>query len=412
MSWRRGARNTLLVVLLLAPLSQIRDGKRRVGNLFTETKTLNFERNSSNASVLSTIEKSLYANLSHSTLSLKSTYHLNESIILQESEILARAPRDANRLCTRNEIQQGEWIPVTLHEMPYISVPLGNRCPSNLIYKAGKPWQTWDWQPFSVKAGNCTLLHWNASHFCSLARFATIAIVGDSTSFEQYFSLVRLLGQTTKNKKVQEALRIHYVCRGQVRLVYLRDNTLQHFTNVLKNALSPNILILNRGAHYTENAVLKSELQNLTVQLKVWQESCASSQRLCHLLVRTSVPGHPHCWNFTKPAKSVKKMEEHVADESNYNVSNHYLNWREFKRQNELSLRVYEQANLTFDVVDAYHINILRPDQHLEKRNDCLHSCYPGKMDVYNQLLLHFLQKMGGVAATNADWVNQTMPTR
>lgn len=39
-------------------------------------------------------------------------------------------------------------------------------------------------------------------------------------------------------------------------------------------------------------------------------------------------------------------------------------------------------------IVDGYHINIRRPDQHY----DCLHSCYPGKMDVYAQIMLHYLR--------------------
>ena len=56
------------------------------------------------------------------------------------------------------------------------------------------------------------------------------------------------------------------------------------------------------------------------------------------------------------------------------------------KHQNQLMLDAFSKSGLTYQVIDAYDINILRPDQH----TDCLHSCYPGKMDVYSQLLLHF----------------------
>jgi hypothetical protein len=34
---------------------------------------------------------------------------------------------------------------------------------------------------------------------------------------------------------------------------------------------------------------------------------------------------------------------------------------------------------------------MLRPDEHRAHQTDCLHNCYPGKMDVYNHLLLHHL---------------------
>jgi len=55
--------------------------------------------------------------------------------------------------------------------------------------------------------------------------------------------------------------------------------------------------------------------------------------------------------------------------------------------------------------LDAYFIGILRPDGHRLNKlvrqkngtqeiiNDCLHNCYEtGKLDVYNQLVLHYLR--------------------
>jgi hypothetical protein len=46
---------------------------------------------------------------------------------------------------------------------------------------------------------------------------------------------------------------------------------------------------------------------------------------------------------------------------------------------------------LSVTIIDAYELNMLRPDEHRAHQADCLHNCYPGKMDVYNQLLLHHL---------------------
>ena len=42
--------------------------------------------------------------------------------------------------------------------------------------------------------------------------------------------------------------------------------------------------------------------------------------------------------------------------------------------------------------MDAYYLNVLRPDEHRAHQKDCLHNCYPGKMDVYNRLLLHYVR--------------------
>lgn len=314
-------------------------------------------------------------------------------------------------LCKREDIYQGEWVQVSLTEVPYVP---HIRCLPKEHYKPGRKWDTWDWQPSAVQSRNCTLLRWNASHFCSLTHHATIAILGDSLSWEHYASLVQLLGLTVSehHQLVSQAKRtmvVNYVCERQVRLVYLRDDYLTHITYII-NTMSPNLLVLNRGAHFTKDNRLTTDLREITAELKDWQTSCKTSQSSCHLMVRTTVPGHPNCWNFTRPAKSVRKMETLVGDRSRYNETDRRkFHWYDFQRQNLISLGIYQQANLSFDVLDGYYINILRPDDHRIRVNDvdkfdCLHSCFPGKMDLYNQLLLHFLQKRGGVVNATAPW--------
>lgn len=226
----------------------------------------------------------------------------------------------SDNLCTREEVKEGVWSPVTLPEIPYVP---HLRCLPGENYESGKPWKTWDWQPLAVKAGNCTLLQWSASRFCSLAHFATVAIVGDSLSWEQYASLVQLLGlQTSEQRQYDSLLQgkiiVDHVCQGQVRLIYLRDDYLTQVARVIKTT-SPNVLILNRGAHFTADVALETDLRNLTADLIEWQNACEASQRPCQLLVRTTVPGHPQCWNFTEPVNSVREMEAQVADLSKYN---------------------------------------------------------------------------------------------
>jgi len=59
------------------------------------------------------------------------------------------------------------------------------------------------------------------------------------------------------------------------------------------------------------------------------------------------------------------------------------------KHQNELVLLALN-CSLDFDLLHAYEINLLRPDDHY-KKGDCLHSCLPEKVAVYNQVLLHLM---------------------
>jgi hypothetical protein len=85
-------------------------------------------------------------------------------------------------------------------------------------------------------------------------------------------------------------------------------------------------------------------------------------------------------------------MEALVANLSNYASGKaQNFHWWDMKHQNNLMLDAFSKSGLAYEVIDAYGINILRPDLH--RPGDCLHSCYPGKMDVYNQLLLHFLKR-------------------
>ena len=75
--------------------------------------------------------------------------------------------------------------------------------------------------------------------------------------------------------------------------------------------------------------------------------------------------------------------------------------WEEYQRQNllvaeQLDHMSGENSNDHYSldnpiVLDAYHLNILRPDQHRKPPVDCFHNCLPGKGAVYNQLLLHWL---------------------
>ena len=72
----------------------------------------------------------------------------------------------------------------------------------------------------------------------------------------------------------------------------------------------------------------------------------------------------------------------------------HDLQSNDYQRQNNLILEILRQGlgDDGFEILDAYYLNVLRPDEHRAHQGDCLHNCYPGKMDVYNQLLLHYLR--------------------
>ena len=104
---------------------------------------------------------------------------------------------------------------------------------------------------------------------------------------------------------------------------------------------------------------------------------------------RTTVPGHPQCPSYTEPTTNSTDLERLIED---HGVSRHY-HWHEFQRQNLLIEHVLSESGVDYEMLDAYHLNILRPDMHRVSTNDCLHSCLGSKLDVYSQLLLHILRK-------------------
>jgi hypothetical protein len=231
---------------------------------------------------------------------------------------------------------------------------------------------------------------------------ATLAIVGDSLSFEQYYSLVQSLGVASSSiladgigsfKKTNDI--VHWLpCENnsEWKLVFRRTDHLEDLPQTLQDN-QPHIIVLNRGAHYTPNELFIPQFQATIAHLRSWQRNCRSSGRRCLLFYRTTVPGHPQCSKFNKkgPSDSIFDMEAWIGNPSNYYGDYEWRNqWWRFKFQNELALTALLDSSLQFQVLDAYDINILRPDLHRGK--DCLHSCFPGKMDVCNRMLLHYMK--------------------
>ena len=106
------------------------------------------------------------------------------------------------------------------------------------------------------------------------------------------------------------------------------------------------------------------------------------------------MPGHPDCRNSKQPPNNLSLVEDLIAS----GEGSKRFNWQNFKHQNELVLNKLDSLGdrLEYEVIDAYYFNILRPDQHRLPNRDCLHSCSPGKVDVYNRLLLHFFRQTRG----------------
>mmetsp|Transcript_20961 Transcript_20961/g.44237 ORF Transcript_20961/g.44237 Transcript_20961/m.44237 type:complete len:415 (+) Transcript_20961:54-1298(+) len=315
----------------------------------------------------------------------------------------------SDHLCSRDEIRIGFWKQVILDTPPYLPRTVHLQCYPDSEYNANQWMHTHEWQPNASSSTDCTFTDWDPNEYCKLMRRATILIIGDSLSFEHYRSLGHLLGihisqfSQHESKKEQKNI-VNYACRKQTRIVYRRDDLLSNVSDAIFGGKTfPQVIVMNRGAHYQNDTMLMTGMQKVVKELIDWKLQCEIFNITCHLLWRTSVPGHPNCEknHFHHPVNDIHAMEALVNDRSNYNNRTIQYHWFDYQHQNELVVdmltkqEILQQEMSTpffLEIIDAYYLNMLRPDEHRAHQGDCLHSCYPGKMDVYSQLLLHFLK--------------------
>ena len=310
--------------------------------------------------------------------------------------------------CPRQDIREGQWLPKTLEAIPYIPRNLHLRCRvENFDYdNPVGPWKTWEWTPFNT---SCQFAAWSPELFCTLLAFSTVTIMGDSLSWEHYSSLLQMLGERVHQtdqfrSRDEERNHVQLACKksGLVRGTKIVFRNVAHLNaSVVAESIRadfPTVLILNKGAHYQNDTDLVDGLRKTFSVLKEWKSGCTRRKLKCNLFWRTSVPGHPDCVSFTEPVNDFQRMETFIMSPTSYNNETWKYKWMwyDFQRQNELILKElsdFDKHNdLQYQVLDAYDTNLLRPDGHRWHQGDCLHNCYPGTMDVYSRLLLHFLQ--------------------
>jgi hypothetical protein len=289
-------------------------------------------------------------------------------------------------------------------------------------FPKGAPFETWEWTPWNTTTGDCKLTNWNKERFCSVMKDhysnadgkSTVVIVGDSLSMEHYNSFLELLGiKFVLQKWNWKVSFVRYACDNQVELVYRGDGRFVRMPTILAKD-KPNVLIANRGAHYTNDNQFEKETKQVIPHLLTWQQECGSA---CAFVYRTTVPGHPNCQEFGLPRNDTLEMEKLIANTSLYNEKQlEKWHWPDFKRQNELAQRLFTEASIDYKVIDGYDINILRPDEHRggKTNSDCLHGCFPGKVDTYSALLLHLLlekaeEKSRDATQTRTETTNVSM---
>lgn len=333
--------------------------------------------------------------LSATLLVWGSFYYSNSTIQLQLVQ-----SNDKLLYCTREEIKQGRWAEITLPEAHYVppegyyrGVHVGSVCQDF----SPTDHDTYEWVPqnsSSNRFGSCIFDPWNASDFCSLG-WTSIAIVGDSLSWEHYSSLVMSLGlySDPNDQFVSRRHKKNIItmgCNDTLKLIYRRSDQLEYVPHVIREE-KPQMLVLNKGSHPVNDDIYEGGWMQTISILEEYERNLTESGLPSMFLFRTTVPGHPQCEKYTAPVNNTTQMEAIIANKSSYLANMLKYRWWQFKAQNEIMERLLQKSTLqNYHIIDAYDINILRPDHH--RPPDCLHNCFPSKTEVYHQLIIHFLK--------------------
>jgi len=306
------------------------------------------------------------------------------------------------RLCNREELMVGEWVPKTWDYPPY--QPKISKCKYEDDF-LNKTWPTYEWLPTAAKGEDgCVWDMFDPAEFCNLAANKTISIVGDSLSFEHVSSLIHWMGGAIPTYKIWGKRQIEQIwlkrsfCRdSSLHVQFKSTRRLETIVDVLNTTVHhpTDVVVINRGAYFSPDDEVRTDMVERIKELEIWQEECGQQGRDCHIIWRTSVPGTTKCWTYKKPSKSLYDMEDIIGMYGNSSHWSHGMrafHWGDFKRQNNMVLEMLSKTNLTIDVMDAYEVMMLRPDGHVNDGADCMHNCEPGKLIVYDQWLMHLMK--------------------
>ena len=320
----------------------------------------------------------------------------------------------ARPLCSRKQIQDGVWRKVTILQAPYI--PPNHRkllCDRSQIKRQEEGnYESWEWKP---QDDSCHFVRWDRDQFCTLMRQQKILFLGDSLSQEASFSFGELMGlriSVSRNglpRGGYPKYNLAGACNGTVEANFHRADFIK--PKIVAKELQerfPDVAVLNRGAHFESDSMLLQDMNETIGHIGAWQSRCTEAGKRCLLVWRTTVPGHPGCQNETQPVTNRSAME-HLIDTDPRSIA---YNWPLFRHQNKLIEDALSNSNIEFEMLDAYHLNVLRPDGHRIAFDDCLHSCLNSNLDVYAQILLHILQRRGwGMGANESNETEPAAPT-
>lgn len=313
--------------------------------------------------------------------------------------------------------QNGEWsrlqAPQFLYKVP-IPEDMRNSFLATKIYSACGEAKNRIGLNFEWKLPEtCILPKFSPSEMCRVMRGRNLMFLGDSLSIHHFETTIQAMGNgrplwtntlSANNPVVSHTFEfcknhgeipfsIHFTkenwaVRGYVPLKdyvepgseALRWRTSSAFLQQLHDTAGL-VLIVNRGAHFFPDRVVTEEFTDFLRFL-----SADLPQAL--LIFRSSNMAHPNCQQYSEPVASA--TFEPVDEPLNPD-----WHWKDFPSQSQRLIQPlingWQDPKPVF--LDIFHSIHGRPDQHPSKE-DCLHYCVPGPIDLWVQLVFGVLDKI------------------
>ena len=331
--------------------------------------------------------------------------------------------------------QRGEWLYDSGRSLEYEHY---NVCPRRACHNGGVDTHKWRWRPWGTRHfhpnepwrttsdddDRCPhdLLDFSSSDFCLLLDGRNIMIVGDSLSNQFHDTL--LLAAQPASRQLQRSANLchdsncsgHLVCDGSgyrpSSVRFFRSYDLGTRTNWLptnesfgsKNSYEPwlphlreyHILLINRGLHYTDDAVFSNEVATSLQLVRTLYPDLL-------ILWRSTVPGHWNCSNITSDGASTLSSPWTQPLLARYASTNGSLvyperrwssayGWDKIAPQNLIARRLVEDPAVRGIFLDVLGPTELRHDAHMTPMRDCLHYCQPGPLDTWVVLFYNVLR--------------------
>jgi uncharacterized membrane protein YgcG len=297
---------------------------------------------------------------------------------------------------------------------------------------------------YAWKPKECALLPFERDEACKLLTGLQIVIVGDSTVFQTFLSLVHLLGgsfgRDVKHGYVTADLTAS-ACADTTRLVYVRSDLLlwthsvsdyhavqrcDGFTIlhpfVQRASRDADIVLLGVGHHFPRSLMLAEKWSymggeeaarrarigffsrnlNHTLSSLLWRRAAWGRKDPASVVLMGASTPVRGCERFHAPlaasdAISVAAGGQSANGEAQSNVTANELRWTQYARYNEIARSLAATYDASF--IDVAAPSALRADGAMggywpagdARQRDCVHYCLPGVVDMWPTLLYNLL---------------------